>query len=280
MTYIRHIPSPPLNSYVDDFYYIDGPAPYSRLKVPPMPSLHLMFNLGQPFLVYAPDAAVPYATCTESWWIGLWNSYYIIDWPTPVQFFGIHFKPAGLYPFLPFPLSELHNRVVPVDAIWGKFAAEIRERLYAAPTVVEGFALLEKLLLAYLCDTLHGLDMVQFAIGQIARHHGAVSIRALSDQIGISENHLGTQFKRMVGVPPKDLARFYRFAHVVCSIDFTQPVDWTRIARQSRFYDLSHLNKDFLAFTGHNPSDYLQQRRRFHVEHPEYDLDVGPLPID
>jgi methylphosphotriester-DNA--protein-cysteine methyltransferase len=159
-------------------------------------------------------------------------------------------------------------------------AAEFRERLYAAPTVQAGLALLERLLLTRLAEAPHGLDVVQYAIAQIARQHGALSIRALSDHIGISQNHLLTQFKRMVGVPPKDLARFYRFAHVVCSLDPSKPLDWGRIVHQSRSYDLSHLNKDFVEFTGHSPSDYLRLRRRFHVENPNHSLDVGPLPID
>jgi AraC-like DNA-binding protein len=203
-----------------------------------------------------------------------------VDWSQPVQFYGIHFKPAGVYPFLRFPLSELHNQVVPVEAIWGQFAAEIRERLYAAPTPQAGLALLEQLLRERLAEAPYGLDAVQYAIGQIDRQHGALSIRALSDHIGISQNHLLTQFKRLVGVSPKELARFYRFAHVVYSLDPSKEVDWGRIVHKFRFYDLSHLNKDFVEFTGHNPSDYLRLRRRFHDENPNHSLEVGPLPID
>lgn len=280
MDYISRIPAPPLKAYIEDLYYLAGPSPYPRLKVSPDAMLHLMVNLGQPFEVYAPDQTTPFATCSESWWIGLWSQYWIVDWPQPVQFYGVHFKPAGVYPFLRLPLSELHNQVVPVDAIWGQFAAEIRERLYAAPTVQAGLALLERLLLARLVEPPPGLDVVQYAIAQLARRHGALSIQALSDQIGISQNHLLTQFKRMVGVSPKELARFYRFAHIVYSLDPSREVDWGRIVHQSCFYDLSHLNKDFVEFTGHNPTDYLRLRRRFHDENPNHSLEVGPLPID
>jgi AraC-like DNA-binding protein len=210
----------------------------------------------------------------------MWSKYYVVDWPLPVRFYGVHFKPAGIYPFLRLPLSELHNQVVPMDAIWGHFAAEIRERLDAVPTPQAGLALLERMLLERLAEAPYGLDVVQYAIGQIDRQHGVLSIGALSDHIGISQNHLLTQFKRMVGVSPKELARFYRFAHVVCSIDPSESVDWGRIAHNSRFYDLSHLNKDFVEFTGLNPTDYLRLRRRFYMEKPEHALDVGPLPID
>jgi AraC-like DNA-binding protein len=280
MDYIQHIPAPPLNAYIDDLYYIDGPSPYPRIKVLPMPSLNLMINFGPTFQVYVPDQAAPFATCTESWWMGLWNTYYIVDWPQAVRFYGVHFKPAGVYPFLQLPLSQLMNQVVPVDAIWGCFAAEIREQLYAAPTIKEGLHLLEKLLMARLSESLDGLDVVQYAVRQIDRQYGTLSIQALSDFIGISQNHLGTQFKRMVGVPPKELARFYRFARVVGLIDPTQPVDWAYIARRACFYDVSHLNKDFLSFTGHNPTNYLHLRRRFYSKNPGHVLDVGPLPTD
>ena len=174
-----------------------------------------MVNLGQPFELYAPNQAKPLATCSESWWIGLWGEYWIVDWSQPVRFYGVHFKPAGVYPFLQLPLSELHNQVVPVDAIWRQFAAELRKRLYHAQTPQAGFVLLERLLLERLVEAPYGME-----------------------------------------------------------------VDWGRIARQSRFYDLSHLNKDFVDFTGHSPSDYLRMRRRFHVENPDHPLEVGPLPTD
>lgn len=281
MVYISHIPSPLLTTYIDDLYYIDGTAPYSRLKALPMPSLHLMVNFSDTFRVYEPDQSQPVATCTESWVMGLLSTYHIVDWPPNVQFFGIHFKPGGVYPFLSLPLSELHNQVVPLDALWGQFAAEIRERLYAAPSIQAGFVLLERLLFAQLCEAPPGLDIVQYAITRMIRQHGALSIAALSDHIGISQKHLEAHFKRMVGVPPKELARFYRFAHVLDSIDPTKPTDWTQIVRHCGYHDQSHLYKDFLTFTGHNPTDYLSIRHRAHDENPEQaqSLGLGQLPV-
>src|SRR5690348_5720503 len=142
MAYTSYIPSSPLNSYIDDFYYLDGVAPYHCVKIFPMPSLHLMINFGEPFRVYKSNQAETFATCSESWSVGLWSDYHIVEWPSNVRFYGIHFKPAGAYPFLCLPLSELHNQVVSLDSIWGCAATEVRERLYAAPTAQAGFALL------------------------------------------------------------------------------------------------------------------------------------------
>src|SRR5687767_4999872 len=110
------------------------------------------------------------------------------DWAPSVRFFGIHFKSTGAYPFLQFPLSEMNGQVVPLDAVWGRYASEMRERLHAVPTVQVGFALLECVLFARLCQAPQSLELVQCAIGEIARHHGALSIRTLSDQLGVSQN--------------------------------------------------------------------------------------------
>jgi AraC-like DNA-binding protein len=239
-----------------------------------MPSLHLMVNFGDPFQVYEGNNVGPFATCDESWSLGLWNAYHIMDWPAEMSLLNVSFKPGGAYPFLRIPLSELNNQVVSLDAIWGPLAVEIRELLYAAQTVQARLALLEQLLLTHLREVPHGLDAVQYAVGEIARNHGALPIRALSDRIGISQKHLDTQFKRLVGATPKELARIYRFTHLLFSIDTAQPVDWTHVAFRFGYYDQSHLNKDFEAFTGHNPTGYLRLLHELHVVNPA----IAPYP--
>lgn len=280
MEYVRRVPGPPLDALIDDLYYLTGNSPYARMKVPPMPSAHLMVNLGEPFRMHDSLPGASPVECVDSWCMGLWTRYYLVDWPLPVRLVGVHFKPGGVYPFMRTPLSELRDEVVSLEAIWGRFAGELRERLHAAPTEEAALALLERQLRARLADESRGLDLVQHTIGRIAGDNGAVSIRALSDQAGISVNHLGTHFKRLVGVPPKRLARIYRFAQVVLSLDVAGPVDWSFMAHQAHYYDQSHFTKDFVAFTGHSPTDYLRLRRRFVAENPGHALDLGPLPTD
>ena len=210
----------------------------------------------------------------------MWSTYGTVEWPPNVQLIGIHFKPGGAYPFLNFPLSELHNQIIPADAIWRGSAAELCERLYAAPSIQARLALFDQLLHTRLCDVPHGLNAVRCAVGEITRRRGALSIRALSDHMGISQNHLLTQFKRMVGISPKALARLYRLKHVLRSIDPTQAVDWMQIVYQSGYYDQAHFSKDFQAFTGHSPTNYLRLRRQSHATNSERDHLVHVLPID
>ena len=280
MAYIRYIPSAPLNTFINYLFYVDGMMPYPQETVFPVPSMNLKINFGGSLRVNEGDHRERSASFKEGWCVGVWNTNHTVAWPTDVQLFGVCFKPYGAYPFLQLPLSELHNQVVSLDVLWGAFVAEIRERLYAEPTIAARFALLEQQLLAHLGEAPRGLTLVQYAITQIARHHGNLSIPALGDYLGISQNHLIRQFKRIVGIPPKVLARLYRFEHVIRSIDPEQPVDWSLMAYQMHYYDQSHFNKDFVSFTGHNPTDYLRLRRRTQSRTPKYPLLLRCLPID
>jgi AraC-like DNA-binding protein len=284
MIAIHYTPSSPLDRYVDHLYYLDHLLPYPREKIMPDAGLDLKINLGGPIRAYKAGQTEPFMVGSDSWGVGLWSAYHVVDWPEDIQFFGVSFKPGGAYPFLRLPLSELHDGVVSLDALWGYLAAEVRERLYAVPTIQERFVLLEQLLLARLSEALakssHDFQTVHYALDQLRLQHGTLSIKALSDKIGISQNHLTTQFKRLVGGTPKEIARLYRFQHVLQMINPLQPVDWTQVAHQSLYYDQSHFNKDFMAFTGHTPTDYLRLRRQVYAESPQHAWYFRALPTD
>lgn len=279
MTATVHIPSPPLNTYIEGLYYLEGRMPYPREKIMPDARLDLKINLGGSINTYTANQPDVFATCSESWWVGLWNTYHVVDWPEDIQCFGISFKPGGAYPFLHLPLNELYNNVGTLEIMWGHFAAEIRERLYDLPTLEARFAAIEQLLRARL-QAPRGIREVHYALAAIERQQGVISIQALSDHMGISQNHLGTLFKRLVGGTPKDLARLYRFRHVLETVEHAHSVDWTQVAHDSLYYDQSHFIKDFMAFTGHTPTEYLHLRQQVHQHNPLHAFFLRELPTN
>ncbi len=233
-------------------------------RILPLPILDFKINLGEPIKMYETEIGRDRETeLQESWWVGIYTVPHQVDWLTDVRFYGARVKASGAFPLLKLPLSDLHNEVVGLDCIWGKGVGEIREQLATAPTIGAGFRLLEQFLFNGLYDAPHGLDIVQYAVQHISRQQGALSIRALSDHIGISQNHLGTLFKRIVGIPPKDFARLVRFESVLQTFDALswEAVDLGDMAHQFGYYDQSHFNKDVMAYTGASPTDLLARRR-------------------
>ncbi|HEY5861103.1 MAG TPA: helix-turn-helix domain-containing protein, partial [Actinomycetota bacterium] len=95
-----------------------------------------------------------------------------------------------------------------------------------------------------------------------------------------SNTHLAQRFKDLIGVTPKRLARNYRFATTVLSINPAGPIDWGDLAGGAGYFDQAHFGHEFRAFTGLTPTRYVEIRRRFLREHPGHALDSWPRPAD
>jgi AraC-like DNA-binding protein len=273
MEYVSRAPVPSLAPIVDDLYYLAGTPPYPRFTLPPMPSALVIINLGAPFRVTHPGGSEDFAdgcvwatpTCRTTF-----------EYPRNTRSVGVHLKPWGLVPLTGVPAAPL-GLPVPVEAVWGAFAKELADRLDSAATPGAMFDVLEAALLARL-RPVPGLGLVHDTSSRINRSAGRLSIASLTEAAGVSSTHLAARFKHLVGITPKRLARTYRFAEVVRSIDPTCEVDWAEVAHRAGYYDQSHLTHELQRFTGLTPTAYLDLRRRFAAEHPGSALDVGPLP--
>lgn len=278
MTFLWHPVAAPLSAHIHFLYQWQGPIPHARDAIFPLPASDMKFNLGGPLRLHEDDASRD-TVCRESWCVGIWDHRHIIEWPATPHFLGVRFRPGGARAFLGVPLGELHNRMVPLDELWGPLAAEICERLYEARTPARRFAIVEEVLLARLSDAAPPPRIVSHVAGRITAQHGAVSIGALCDEVGVSRKHLVTLFRDHVGCTPKALARLSRFARVLESIDPTQPANWTNVAHDNDYFDQSHFSRDFSAYTGLTPSAYFKVRHSAGARagDPEAVLGVTPL---
>lgn len=274
MEYVSRLPSPLLAALVDDFYYLAGVPPYPRLTIPPMPSALLVVNLGEPFRITHPGGTEDFVDgCV---W-GMLTSRVTFEYPSPTRSIGVHLKPWGLVPFTGVPATAMLDLPLPVEAVWGSFAKELAERLDGAGSPRAMFDRLEQALLSRL-EPASGMDLVRHTGTAIRRAAGNVSIAGLNEAAGVSSTHLASRFKALVGTTPKRLARTYRFARVVTSIDPAREIDWAEVAHLAGFYDQPHFTHEMQRFTGLTPTAYLDLRRRFAAEHGGSALDVGLLP--
>ncbi|MGH1552542.1 DUF6597 domain-containing transcriptional factor [Streptomyces sp. L7] len=204
MEYVGRVPAPPLDRFIDDIYCLTGVPSHRRMVVPPMPSAHLVINLGGPARLWDSDPSVPPALLTDGWFMGLWTRRFRYEYPTPVRLVGVHFKPWGMSPFVGIPATELRDGWAPVDAVWQRSVDRIRNQVGDVTSAAEALRVLEEELRSRLVDVpSRGLDLVQHTGGWLEASYGAVPVAALSDAAGVSGNHLATQFKAHVGVTPK-----------------------------------------------------------------------------
>jgi AraC-like DNA-binding protein len=274
MKYVARSPSPPLAALVDDLYYLAGVPPYPRLTIPPMPSALLVVNLGDPFRITHSGGAEDFADgCV---W-GALTARVTFEYPSPTRSVGVHLKPWGLVPFTGVPAAAMLDLPLSLEAVWGSYGKELAERLDGAGSPEAMIDLLEQALLSRLEPT-PGIGLVGHTGTAIEHAAGNVSIAGLNATAGVSSKHLASRFKALVGITPKRLARTYRFAEVVRSIDPACEVDWAEVAHRAGFYDQPHFTHELQRFTGLTPTAYLDLRRRFAAEHGGSALDVGLLP--
>jgi AraC-like DNA-binding protein len=280
MEYIGRVPAPPLDRFIDDIYCLTGVPRHRRMNVPPMPSAHLVVNLGGPVRLWDSDPSVPPSVFTDGWFMGVWTRRFVIEYPTWVRVVGVHFKPWGVSPFAGVPASELRDRWVAVDAVWPRSLERIRNQIGDVVSPSATLRVLEEELRSRLAEApSRGLDLVLGTGGRLETSHGAVAVGALSDGAGVSGTHLAAEFKSHVGVTPKRVARIYRFARLIVSVDALRPVDWSALAHTAGYFDQAHFIREFKDFTGHTPTGYLALRRRFPAE-PGFPPDRGPMPAD
>ena len=280
MHYTGRVPAPPLDRLIDDIYCLTGVPRHRRMNVPPMPSAHLFINLGGPVRLQDCEPSVPPAVLTDAWFMGVWTRRFLFEYPARVHLVGVHFKPWGLPPFIGMPATGLRNSWVPADAIWPRPAGRLRHQLGEAASAAESLRVLESELRSRLAEAPpHGLSLVRHAGRRLEKSSGAVPVGALADAAGVSGNHLAAQFKSHVGVTPKRVARIYRFARLIVSVDALRPVDWSEAAQTAGYFDQAHFSREFKDFTGHTPAGYLALRRRYPAERG-FPPDLGPMPAD
>lgn len=239
-------PAPALDGVVvraADFH--ERGAPVRRLEKPLVGAV-LLVSLG-------PDLEVD-GRATGSFAAGLW------DRPISTGHFGeqagymLYLEPAGAERLLGVPMAELTNELAPLDALLGRFAGELAERLAQAPGPVARHAIAQRLLAARLADGPGPSAEVRWVLDRLRRSRGNARVEALADELGWSRRHLSARFRAQVGLAPKAVARIVRAERAAHLIDAGRPL--AEVAYDCGYADQPHLNRDFRALVGCTPGEF------------------------
>ncbi len=98
------------------------------------------------------------------------------------------------------------------------------------------------------------------AAAKLRNKAGAISIKSLAGEIGVSERHLRRCFRDAMGVSPKTYGRQLRITAAQLAADKTCTPDWAGIATMAGFFDQAHMIADFRSLTGTTPVIAHQRR--------------------
>jgi len=147
---------------------------------------------------------------------------------------------------------ELDGTVVSLEDLWGRDATRIQERLRAAASWDERFAIAEAVF-ARRCSAGRAVDPeVGFAWRQMVNDLGGVRVERLADETGWSRKRLWSRFRSQIGLTPKRAAQLIRFDHAAHRLAAGHSA--ALVAAESGYADQSHMHRDVMAFTGVTPS--------------------------
>lgn len=148
--------------------------------------------------------------------------------------------------------TESGGALVSLDDLWGREAGRTRERLHAAGSWQERFAIAEAAL-GRRHEAGRPVDPeVAFVWGRMLAHRGGVRVEQLATEVGWSRKRLWSRFRSQLGLTPKRAAQLVRFDHAAHRLAAGHSA--ALVAAEIGYADQSHLHRDVVAFTGVTPT--------------------------
>ena len=259
MIFQPHILEKPYSSYIESiFHYKHFTPDHSIERVVPTGHLFIIFELdGLERNTFDNDSLEPNNTYRKVWISGAHRNYISISAHQDSEMFVIQFKPYGAFPFFHFPIEQLNDQVIHTEALFADELVLLQEKLLAAPTSQDKFAVAEQWLdhrynksldpPKELVQYFHALQKQPTLNGQAITHYPH------------SQKHLIDQFKKYVGLTPKYSHRIMRFNEILKRMQEKEKIAWAQIAYECGFTDQSYFIKEFRHFSGFNPQEFIVQ---------------------
>ncbi|MFK8052999.1 MAG: helix-turn-helix domain-containing protein [Woeseiaceae bacterium] len=164
-------------------------------------------------------------------------------------------------------MDTLSNRVVAGDQLSGIDLIDTREQLRAASTSEDKFAVADQWLAANF-DQAFAPPHPLVDAATTLQEDPTRQLSDLTETFGGSQKHLISQFKKFIGITPKQYQRVLRFNSIFAQMQSDQFLSWSDIAYQCGYADQSHFIREFKAFSGFIPEAFLQEG--FNDEEPNF----------
>jgi AraC-like DNA-binding protein len=178
---------------------------------------------------------------------------------------GAYLKPGRVAAFTGAMATELRDNVVALDDLWRSSSA-VAARLADVDERERIVRFEHELLRRVSWRSRPGVNVnVTGITAFIAERRRHVSVQRLSDDAGVSRQHLTRVFRDVVGLTPKLYCRLVRFQAglVYAGRGSVVEVDWADVAQRLGYADQSHMIAEFKQFSSLTPRQ-LASRPWFH----------------
>jgi AraC-like DNA-binding protein len=239
-----------ITGYQENGRRLQGSVEMASLVVP------LVISFGAPFAIALgrkPEPGDDYGSFTS----GLYAGHVLIDSTGTSACVQVNFTPLGAWRFFGLPMRELAARMVTLADLADPEIGVLARRLEDMSDWEARLDLVE----AFVLDRLRRGPAVDPAVASAYRElafcHGDIRIAAIAARLGWSRKHLSQRFQDEVGLPPKAVARIFRFNRLLALAADDRGADWAGLAAECGYADQAHLTREFTAFAGTTPTRWL-----------------------
>jgi AraC-like DNA-binding protein len=228
-----------------------------RRREVPICEIPLIINFGSSFGFVDPARPEAGPRTLDTFVAGMIDSFVIVESSGEACCIQVNFTPIGARLFFQLPLSELSNRTVGLDELYGDQAARVVGALAEAGDWERRFDLLEVLIARRIGSAKPQRAEIMSAWQLMQDTNGTLDIGGLAQDVGWSHKHLIAQFRDHLGAPPKLLGRVLRLQRAIKLIGQSNQPRWVELAFDCGYFDQSHLIREFRQLAGCTPEEYL-----------------------
>ena len=177
----------------------------------------------------------------------------------PTAFIGVEFVPHGVFPLFGVPMAETTNYLLECENVFDRWGKVVGESLGNIVGLEEKAAFLQRQLVERLSHGPRTSALVAHAVELLHASDGLLPIRHLERESGYSRRYLTMMFNRHVGLPPKALARIFRFQRIYRHWATGASFELLKSAAYDSYYDQPHFTREFKRMTSYSPRSYMRE---------------------
>lgn len=258
MDYQTFEPNSDLKSFVSCYWTLEIPtqSKHAKQRIVPDGCIEMAFILGDDIKRYTSESEFIFQP--RAMILGQTIAPFYIEPIGRVQTFAVRFYPYGFANFVSEPIDNLVNKETPLDQLFEyDVVKHLQRKIIKATDTQQRISIIETFLMDRLKHESTINRIVSHTVDVLLSTNGSASITSIFKDEPSKRRQLERNFKRQVGVSPKQLAKVIRLQTALKIMLEQKSATLTDIAYHSEYFDQAHFVKDFRVLTGINPKDFL-----------------------
>jgi AraC-like DNA-binding protein len=263
MRYVECDPLPALAPFLERVWTLEGHAEMLAGEpqvVLPDGRTELIFHFGDPFeRIDVSETGSTRTVQPRLLFAGQLTRQLVLHPTGRIGVLGLRFHPFGAAALFSRSQDELAGTTPAVEDLSARIAQKLESVFEAAPGLAEAAVLAQEAVLALIDDGAVDSRLAD-AVREIERSHGLVSIDRVAEHAGMTRRHMERQFRQIVGMTPKRLARIARFQRAVRFLEGDGDngrQGGAITAAACGYADQAHFIRDFRDLAGCAPTEHL-----------------------